>query len=41
MSNFKFSLVNTEEDMENNYQSKKKKNTLQTKRGKHFLLVLI
>ena len=27
MSNFKFSLVNTEEDMENNYQSKKKKYT--------------
>ena len=27
MSNFKFSLVNTEEDMENNSQSKKKKYT--------------
>ena len=40
-SDFKFSPVNTEEDMENNSQSKKKKNTLQTKKDKHFFLVLI
>ena len=39
-SDFRFSPVNTEEDMENNSQSKKK-NTLQTKRDKHFFLVLI
>ena len=40
MSDFKFSPVNTEEDMENNSQSKKKIQ-LQRKRDKYFLLVLI
>ena len=42
MFDFKFSPVNTEEDMENNSQSKKKRKRKYTTKGdKHFLLVLI